>query len=181
MRGPLEALRVLPEHFRIVTLGERQGPVASAQGPQGVVERTLDDPGPIDVLLVPGGMPKVELPAHLVATKWARCASVQGESSPNVPTFGWFWNAHARIASPPGIGRCGRRQVAGNGRGGCRARGPGPVRSRSVPLQTGVSRVCGVLRLRLDRDGFFASSVFRRMVRARGLQLPHLVFIRCRK
>jgi len=55
-------------------------------------------------LLVPGGMPKVELPAHLVATKWARCASVQGESSPNVPTFGWFWNAHARIASPPGIG-----------------------------------------------------------------------------
>jgi hypothetical protein len=55
-------------------------------------------------LLVPGGMPKVELPAHLVATKWARCASVQGESSPDVPTFGWFWNAHARIASPPGIG-----------------------------------------------------------------------------
>jgi len=55
-------------------------------------------------LLVPGGMPKVELPAHLVATKWARCASVQGESSPSVPTFGWFWNAYARIASPPGIG-----------------------------------------------------------------------------
>ncbi|PJA56242.1 MAG: BREX-1 system phosphatase PglZ type B, partial [Rhodocyclales bacterium CG_4_9_14_3_um_filter_68_10] len=47
-------------------------------------------------LLVPGGMPKVELPAHLVATKWARCASVRGESSPDVPTFGWFWNAHAR-------------------------------------------------------------------------------------
>lgn len=55
-------------------------------------------------LLVPGGMPKVELPAHLVATKWARCASVRGESSPDVPTFAWFWNAHARIASPPGIG-----------------------------------------------------------------------------
>ncbi|MEW5880429.1 MAG: BREX-1 system phosphatase PglZ type B [Pseudomonadota bacterium] len=55
-------------------------------------------------LLVPGGMPKVELPAYLVATKWARCASVQGESSPDVPTFGWFWNVHARIASPPGIG-----------------------------------------------------------------------------
>jgi hypothetical protein len=55
-------------------------------------------------LLVPGGMPKVELPAHLVATKWARCACVRGESSPNVPTFGWFWNAHARIASPSGIG-----------------------------------------------------------------------------
>lgn len=55
-------------------------------------------------LLVPGGLPKVELPAHLVATRWARCASVKGEASPNVPTFAWYWNAHARIASPPGIG-----------------------------------------------------------------------------
>lgn len=55
-------------------------------------------------LLVPGGLPKVELPAHLVATRWARCASVKGEASPTVPTFAWYWNAHARIASPPGIG-----------------------------------------------------------------------------
>jgi hypothetical protein len=55
-------------------------------------------------LLVPGGLPKVELPAHLVATKWARCASVKGEASPGVPTFSWYWNTHARIASPPGIG-----------------------------------------------------------------------------
>jgi hypothetical protein len=55
-------------------------------------------------LLVPGGMPKVELPAHLVATKWARCASVRGESTTAVPTFAWYWNVHARIASPPGIG-----------------------------------------------------------------------------
>jgi hypothetical protein len=55
-------------------------------------------------LLVPGGMPKVELPAYLVATKWARCVSVKGESSPAVPTFPWYWNPQARIASPPGIG-----------------------------------------------------------------------------
>lgn len=55
-------------------------------------------------LLVPGGMPKVELPAYLVATKWARCASVRGESSSAVPTFPWYWNPQARIASPPGIG-----------------------------------------------------------------------------
>ncbi len=55
-------------------------------------------------LLVPGGMPKVELPAYLVATKWARCASVRGESTPAVPTFPWHWNAQARVASPPGIG-----------------------------------------------------------------------------
>lgn len=55
-------------------------------------------------LLLPGGLPKVELPRHLVATKWARCAAVRGESSTAVPTFPWYWNAQARIASPPGIG-----------------------------------------------------------------------------
>jgi hypothetical protein len=55
-------------------------------------------------LLVPGGMPKVEMPAYLVATKWARCASVRGESSSDVPTFAWYWSQQARIASPPGIG-----------------------------------------------------------------------------
>lgn len=55
-------------------------------------------------LLVPGGMPKVELPTYLVATKWARCASVRGESTTAVPTFSWHWNPHSRVASPPGIG-----------------------------------------------------------------------------
>jgi hypothetical protein len=55
-------------------------------------------------LLLPGGLPKVELPPYLVATKWARCAAVRGESATDVPTFAWYWNAAARIASPPGIG-----------------------------------------------------------------------------
>lgn len=67
----------------------------------GACVRAVTDHG---WLLVPGGMPKVELPAHLVATKWARCASVRGESSTAVPTFPWHWNPQARIASPPGIG-----------------------------------------------------------------------------
>jgi hypothetical protein len=55
-------------------------------------------------LLMPGGLPKVELPAHLVATRWARCASVKSGATPSVPTFSWYWDPHARIASPPGIG-----------------------------------------------------------------------------
>lgn len=54
--GPLEMFGVLPDHFRIVTLGETIGPVASAQGPQGVIERSFAYPGPIDVLLIPGGI-----------------------------------------------------------------------------------------------------------------------------
>jgi hypothetical protein len=55
-------------------------------------------------LLLPGGLPKIELPAHLVASRWARCATVRGESSTDVPTYPWFWNSQVRIASPPGIG-----------------------------------------------------------------------------
>ena len=54
-------------------------------------------------LLLPGGLPKFDLPAYLVETKWARCALVRGESAPAVPTYPWHWNAQARIASPPGI------------------------------------------------------------------------------
>lgn len=54
-------------------------------------------------LLLPGGLPKVELPAYLVATKWARCAVVRGGSQPAMPTYHWHWNLEIRIASPPGI------------------------------------------------------------------------------
>jgi hypothetical protein len=54
-------------------------------------------------LLLPGGLPKVELPAYLVATKWARCAVLKGEATPAVPIYSWHWNSHVRIASPPGI------------------------------------------------------------------------------
>lgn len=55
-------------------------------------------------LLLPGGLPKIELPPYLVETKWARCAAVKGESMPSVPTYPWYWNPVLRIASPPGIG-----------------------------------------------------------------------------
>lgn len=55
-------------------------------------------------LLVPGALPKIELPASLTATKWARCATIRGESQPNVPVFSWHWHPDVRIASPPGIG-----------------------------------------------------------------------------
>lgn len=55
-------------------------------------------------LLVPGGLPRIDLPAHLAATKWSRCATVKGDSHPNVPVNSWHWNVHVRIASPPGAG-----------------------------------------------------------------------------
>lgn len=55
-------------------------------------------------LLLPGGLPKVDLPPSLVESKWSRCAAVAGESAPSMPTYPWYWNALLRIASPPGIG-----------------------------------------------------------------------------
>ena len=54
-------------------------------------------------LLLPGGLPKVDLPSYLVETKWARCAVVKGQSTVAVPESSWYWNADIRIASPPGI------------------------------------------------------------------------------
>jgi hypothetical protein len=54
-------------------------------------------------LLLPGGLPKLDLPSHLVATKWARCAVVLGESTPAMPVYGWHWHPEVRIASPLGI------------------------------------------------------------------------------
>lgn len=55
-------------------------------------------------LLVPGGLPHIELPSHLASTRWSRCATVKGDSKPNVPIHGWHWNVQVRIASPPGAG-----------------------------------------------------------------------------
>src|SRR5207244_3103588 len=45
-------------------------------------------------LLLPGGLPKIELPAYLVATKWARCATIKGEATPAIPIYPWYWNPH---------------------------------------------------------------------------------------
>ena len=66
-------------------------------------------------LLLPDGLPKVELPAYLTETKWARCAVVKGSSEVAVPTFPWYWNENVRIVSPPGIAcfRAGERYTHG--------------------------------------------------------------------
>lgn len=52
-------------------------------------------------LLLPKGLPKVDLPAYLTATKWARCALVKADAA--VPSYPWHWNPEIRITSPHGI------------------------------------------------------------------------------
>lgn len=53
-------------------------------------------------LLVPGGLPKHELPAYLVECKWSRCAAIKGHSKVSVPTAEWHWNHSAEFALAPG-------------------------------------------------------------------------------
>ena len=55
-------------------------------------------------LLLPGGLPKVELKAGLADHRWGRCAAMKAASETEVPTLGWHWNDAVMIASPPGVG-----------------------------------------------------------------------------
>jgi len=54
-------------------------------------------------LLVPGGMPKVQLPKYLAESRWSRCASIKDSSHVEVPIAGWSWNAQERFAYAPGV------------------------------------------------------------------------------
>ena len=54
-------------------------------------------------LLMPGGLPKADLPKYLTATRWRRCAVVKESATVDVPCFPWFWAEEVRIACPPGI------------------------------------------------------------------------------
>lgn len=55
-------------------------------------------------LWLPGGLPMVALPKHLTVSKWARCATVSGDSKPgDADRFPWHWNAAQWFATPPGV------------------------------------------------------------------------------
>ena len=54
-------------------------------------------------LLVPGGLPKVDLPKYLVASRWSRCAAVKESAHVALPTAAWHWNSSERFAHAPGI------------------------------------------------------------------------------
>lgn len=54
-------------------------------------------------LLLPGGLPKTDMPAYLTETRWGRCAVLKTNVEVDVPTFLWHWNKDVAIATPPGI------------------------------------------------------------------------------
>ena len=82
----------------IEMIADRIGQLISAGWPK---VRVVTDHG---WLLLPGGLPKVELRKYLTETKWSRCAVVQGDIGPGLPVLPWYWDRHVQIACPPGIG-----------------------------------------------------------------------------
>ena len=54
-------------------------------------------------LLLPGGLPKVELPSYLAETRWGRCAILKDTAAPTDLVVPWCWSADIRVALPPGI------------------------------------------------------------------------------
>jgi hypothetical protein len=61
-------------------------------------------------LLLPGGLPKVELKSFLAENRWGRCAALKSDAQTNAMGFKWHWNPAVTIASPPGAG-CFRASI----------------------------------------------------------------------
>ena len=66
-------------------------------------------------LLLPGGLPKVDLPKHLTQSRWARCAVMAGESAPDVVRAPWHWNNAQWFATPPGVACFNRSEEYAHG------------------------------------------------------------------
>lgn len=54
-------------------------------------------------LLMPGGLPKAELPSCLTENAWGRCAALKPGASTDERLFPWFWNPHQEFALADGI------------------------------------------------------------------------------
>ena len=54
-------------------------------------------------LLVPGGLPKTDLPKHQAETRWGRCAVLKDTAHGTPLTFGWDWCKDVQVAYAPGV------------------------------------------------------------------------------
>lgn len=54
-------------------------------------------------LLLPGGLPKINLPALLTDNKWGRCAAIKPGASVKERQYPWFWNPTQSFAMADGI------------------------------------------------------------------------------
>lgn len=54
-------------------------------------------------LLMPGGLPKIDLPSVLTENKWGRCASLKQGSSTEERFYPWYWNPNRYFALADGV------------------------------------------------------------------------------
>jgi hypothetical protein len=54
-------------------------------------------------LLLPGGLPKIELPACLAESKWGRCAVIKQGAATEEHLYPWYWNPEQQVALADGI------------------------------------------------------------------------------
>jgi hypothetical protein len=54
-------------------------------------------------LLLPGGLPKSDLPKHQAETRWGRCAVLKDSAHGTPLTFGWDWCKDVQVAYAPGV------------------------------------------------------------------------------
>ena len=55
-------------------------------------------------LLLPGGLPKVDLHQDLTESRWARCAKPKHGAAHSLPMLPWFWGSEHAVVCGPGIG-----------------------------------------------------------------------------
>ena len=54
-------------------------------------------------LLMPGGLPKIELDSALTENKWGRCASLKAGATPKAKRYPWFWDSNQYLVLADGI------------------------------------------------------------------------------
>lgn len=54
-------------------------------------------------LLLPGGLPKVDLPKHLTESRWGRCARPSPGAHHGYPMTAWFWDSAEAVVLAPGV------------------------------------------------------------------------------
>lgn len=54
-------------------------------------------------LLLPGGLPKIDMSGALADTKWGRCAAIKPGASTEEKLYPWFWNPSQHFALADGI------------------------------------------------------------------------------
>ena len=54
-------------------------------------------------LLIPGGLPKSELPKHQTETRWGRCAVLKDSAHGTPLTFSWDWCKDVQVVYAPGV------------------------------------------------------------------------------